>query len=225
MAVTFFRTLIMYVTITALMRFSGKRQLGEVQISELVVTILISELAAIPMQDFNAPVLRGIVAIVTLVNVEMIISYISIKSLKFRTVLEGHPCVLIEKGKINQSKMQLVRFSVDDLIEALHQNGITGIDKVDTAILETSGKLSVFPKAEHSPVTPSDMNITASEMQLPYTVISDGKIVYENASMLKLTRRKLEKIVRSKGYSGIKDIFYMSATKNGEQYIIKKEHK
>ena len=223
MAVAFFRTIIMYILILGIMRFSGKRQLGELQISELVVTVLISELAAIPMQDFNAPVLRSAVAMITLVALEIIVSFLSVKSLKFRTALEGHPCVLIENGKINQKEMQLVRFSIDDLMEALHQNGITGIDKVNAAILETSGKLSVFPKASELPVTPKDMNITVTETEIPYTIISDGKIVVKNMDKLKLTRRGLDKLIKRQGYKSIKEIFYMSMTKDNEQYIIRRD--
>ena len=225
MAVSFCRTIIMYIIILGIMRFSGKRQLGELQISELVVTILISELAAIPMQDFNAPVLRSIVAIVTLTSLEIVISFLCIKSLKFRTALEGHPCVLIENGKINQKEMQLVRFSIDDLMEALHQNGITGIDKVSAAILETSGKLSIFPKASELPITPKDMKLSVTETEIPYTVISDGKIVTKNIDKLNLSQRKLEKMIKQQGYRRISEIFYMSLTNSGEKHIIRREGK
>ena len=223
MAVTFFRTAIMYIIILAIMRFSGKRQLGELQISELVVTILISELAAIPMQDLDAPVLNGVVSIIVLVCLEIIVSFICMKSTVLRKLFEGHSCILIENGKIDQAQMKKVRFTIDDLMESLRQKGVSKIEAVNTAILETSGKVSVLLKDTHSPATKKQIDPKTKNEQLPISVISDGKFIKQGLEKSGFSKAYILSILHKKGFKSEKEVFYMTVEDDAEPMIIKKE--
>lgn len=223
MAVTFFRTAIMYIIILAIMRFSGKRQLGELQISELVVTILISELAAIPMQDLDAPVLNGVVSIIVLVCLEIIVSFICMKSTVLRKLFEGHSCILIANGKIDQAQMKKVRFTIDDLMESLRQKGVSKIEAVNTAILETSGKVSVLLKDTHSPATKKQIDPKTKNEQLPISVISDGKFIKQGLEKSGFSKEYILSILHKKGFKSEKEVFYMTVEDDAEPMIIKKE--
>lgn len=220
MATLFFRTIIMYITIIAVMRFMGKRQIGELQLSELVVTILISELAAVPIQDTSVPVIYGVVSILTLISLEIILSFISLKSIKIRKALEGTPSVLIENGTVNQEEMKRLYFSIDDLVESLHQNGALNINQVNTVILETNGKLSVFLKACDSPPTAKDLHVTVSDPPLPLTIISDGRLLCTNLKRLNIEAEKVDTILKKNGYDSKSEIFYMSLDVNEQAVII-----
>ena len=225
MAVTFFRTVIIYLSILITMRFSGKRQLGELQISELVVTILISELAAIPIQDIDAPVINGIISIVVLVCLEIIVSFAAMKSPVLKKLFEGKACILIENGKIDQKQMQKVRFTIDDLMEALRQKGVSKIDSVNTAILETSGKVSVILKNTCSPATKIQIDESTKDEPYPVTVISDGKFIKQGLEKLNFSKERIYRILLKKGIKSETDVFYMTLTPNGKDTIIKKELK
>jgi uncharacterized membrane protein YcaP (DUF421 family) len=178
MGIAFIRTIILYIIVVAAVRLMGKRQIGELQPSELVVAILISELAAIPMQETGIPITSGVVPILTLISLEIILSAITVISLKARTIITGKPSILISNGVINQMEMRRLRFTIDDLMEELRLAGIMSIDEVAWAILETNGKLSVFPTEENKPVTAKLMNITPSSGGLPNTIISDGTVSF-----------------------------------------------
>lgn len=223
MAVAFVRTLIMYTVILIVLRFSGKRQLGELQLSELVVTILISELAAIPMQDFNAPILRGIVSMITLVCLEIIISFVCMKSVKFREIMEGHPCIIMNNGRIIQKEMEKVRLTMDDLTEAMHQNGITDISQINCAILETNGKISIFKKSCYAPITPNSVNITVKKEDIFHTVIINGKLNQNNMDNLNFSKEMILKRLKANGIKKLKEVYYLGMNSAGELRIIKKE--
>ena len=225
MAVIFFRTIIMYLLIIVVMRFTGKRQVGELQLSELVVTILISELAAIPMQDTSLPVIHGVISIVTLVSFEVILSFIGMKSIKIRKLMEGHPSILINNGTIDQEEMQKLRFTIDDLIESLRQSGVLRLDQVSYAILETNGKLSVFLKNEEAPPTAKDLEVVVQNEKLPLTVVSDGRIIDYNLEKLKMSRELLLKIMRKNGCKDPSEIFYMAMDSEQNVSIVRKKKK
>jgi uncharacterized membrane protein YcaP (DUF421 family) len=152
----------------------GKRQIGELQPSELVVAILISELAAIPMQETGIPLVSGIIPILTLIACEIILSSITLVSVKMRQWITGKPSILIKKGQIDQKEMWRLRFTLDDLMEELRLCGYMGPDEVDFAVLETNGKLSVFPSCQNKPVTAGMMNLSCPEGGMPVTLICDG---------------------------------------------------
>mgnify|MGYP000870970322 FL=1 len=180
MLISFFRTIILYAIVITALRIMGKRQIGELQPSELVVAIMISDLAAIPMQNTGIPLMNGIIPIITLIIAEVTLSFITLKSEKARTIICGKPSILIKNGKIVESEMEKLRFNLDDLLEELRMNNYPNIADVEFAILETNGQLSIIPKSQKRPVTPQDMNIQTKYEGLPLTIISDGKINYKN---------------------------------------------
>ena len=174
MLISFVRTIILYAVVVIAMRIMGKRQIGELQPSEFVVAIMISELAAIPMQATGIPLVNGIVPIVTLMAAEVGVSYVSLKNKKARDIISGKPSILIRNGQIDIAEMKRLRFNIDDLIEELRISNFPNISDVELAILETNGKLSVQPKGEKQGVTLSDLGIQPSPNGLTNIVISDG---------------------------------------------------
>jgi uncharacterized membrane protein YcaP (DUF421 family) len=146
-----------------------------------------------------------------------------LKSLRIRKWIEGRPSVLIEGGKVNQEELKKNRFSVDDLIENLRQSGALSVDEVETAILETNGRLSVFLKKSKSPPVAADLNVTVSPQPIPYTVISDGRMLGMNMDRIGISEKQLLRILRKHGYKNRHDIFYMSLTRDNDAVIIEKE--
>lgn len=157
MTTTFLRTIILYLLVVTGLRMMGKRQVGEMQPSELVVAIMISDLASIPMQDVGIPLLSGVIPIFTLIIVEIALSQISLKNRKFRKLLTGKPSVIIHNGKILRDEMKKLRFNHDDLKEQLRIQGYVRIDDINFAILETNGQLSIIPKPQKQQSTVEDV--------------------------------------------------------------------
>lgn len=208
----------------------GKRQIGELQPSELVVTIMISELAAIPMQETGIPLINGIVPIVTLIIAEIIFSFITLKSEKARKIISGTPSILIENGKINEKEMEKLRFNMDDLMEELRINNCPNIADVEFAILETSGQLSIIQKSQKRPATAEDLNIPTKYEGLPITLISDGKINYNNLQTAHLDRQWLVDELKKFGITNLSDVFFASLDTDGNifyqlKYKAKEEEK
>ena len=160
MVIAFLRTVILYLLIIAGIRLMGKRQVGELEPSELVLALIIADLAAVPMQDFGIPLLTGIIPILTLLCITMALSVLTMKNVKFRAIVCGRPSIIVENGTLHQREMQKNRFTVDELMEELRMKGITDLSTVKYAILETNGRLSVLPYANQLPVTAEQMNVT-----------------------------------------------------------------
>lgn len=156
MIITFIRTIILYLLVVLSMRIMGKRTIGELQPNELVIAIMISDLASIPMQSTDAPLLSGIIPILTLIAVEVFLSFTSLKSKKFRRLLCGEPTDIVNNGKVNEKHMKELRFSRTDLLEELRQQGCDDINEVKRAVLETNGQLSVILKEKDRPLTTGD---------------------------------------------------------------------
>ena len=224
MGISFIRTIILYIIVISAMRFMGKRQIGELQPSELVVTILISELAAIPMQETGIPLTSGIIPILTLISCEIILSAITLLSTKARRIISGRPSVLIMNGQIIQKEMRKLRFSIDDLLEELRISGHMSVDEVDFAVLETNGKLSVFPSGANQPVTAGMMNIDIPAGGLPVTVISDG---YVSLPSLKHAGRDMNWLQKQLIPTKLSPtaVFLMTVDSLGKTIIIPKEIK
>ena len=159
MVIAFLRTIILYLFIIVGIRLMGKRQVGELEPSELVLALLIADLAAVPMQDFGIPLLTGIIPILTLLCLTMALSVLTMKSVRFRAVLCGRPSIIVENGKLHQREMQKNRFTVDELMEELRMKGITDLNSIKYAILETNGQISVLPYAAQQPVTEAQMEL------------------------------------------------------------------
>ncbi len=221
MIYTVLRTIILYIVVTLAIRLMGKRQIGDMQPNELVITLLISEIAAIPLQDTEQPMAIGIVAIFVLVFLEIIISVLSLKSFYVRKILNGKSVVVIKNGVIDQKAMQNLRMTVIDLIEQLRAQDVFNIEDVAFAVLEVNGGLSVLLKKDAQPVSVKDAELKLPDDPLPLPVISDGKIIYDTLNALGVTPQKLHKILKPK-HIAPKDVFLMMLDRDGNYNIVKK---
>lgn len=222
MTISVIRTLILYLIVLVMIRIMGKRQISELQTSELVVTLLISNIAVIPMQDTSLPLLSGVVPILLLVGCEIILSWLMLKNSNFRALVCGKPQIIISNGTVNQKKMKLLRISTEDLMEQLRQAGVFAIGDVKYAILETNGKLSVLKKPEKETVTAQQMNIENFDDEFEVVVISDGEIAEGSMNVCGVTKSWINKILKKNGID-IKDVFIMTANSEHSYNIIKKE--
>ena len=222
MLIVFFRAVILYALVTLCLRLMGKRQIGELQPSELVTTILISNIAALPIEDADVPIILGVIPVFVLAASELIVSTLSLKYKRFRTVLSGKPVTVIEQGIIDQEKLRMIRFSIDDLLESLRQQGVFKVQDVWYAVVETSGKVSVLQRSAVQPITPETVGLSPPEEEYPTPVISDGRLIEEALPLCKMTKEQVERAVRKKGLS-VNQVFLMTADKTGEIYIVKKQ--
>lgn len=222
MGIAFIRTVILYVFVVTAVRLMGKRQIGELQPSELVVAILISELAAIPMQETGIPLVSGIIPILTLVACEITLSAITLWSAKFRHVITGKPSVLIRNGVIDQQEMRRLCFTIDDLMEELRLCGYMSVDEIAFAVLETNGKLSVFPNCQNKPVTASMMNLSCCDGGLPVMLICDGMLSLPSLSGAGKDMIWLQNVLSAQGFSP-QDVFLMTVDSLDKTIIIPKE--
>ncbi len=217
------RTVIVFTGIIAAMRLMGKRQLGELELSELVVAVLISDMAAHPLQDIGIPLLNGIVPIIVLLCCEVLISFGALKSIKFRSAIFGRPSIIIRNGVINQAEMRKNRFSLDELSEELRKKDVTDISHVRWAILETDGSLNVILCADRQPLTPYDMNIKVTENGLPFSIISDGNIMEENLMKSGHDEKWLMSLLNKRGITDVRAVYYLTVDENDGVYMVMKE--
>jgi len=223
MVIAFLRTIILYVIIIVGMRMMGKRQIGELEPSELVLALVIADLAAVPMQDFGIPILFGIIPILTLLCITMIISVLNMKSIRFRALMCGCPSVVIRNGKINQKEMRRNRFTIDELMEELRMQSVTDLSLVKYAILETTGTLSVLLYANQQPVTAELMGVGAPEPGLPLIIINDGRIMSHNLESRGLTMDWLEKRLKEHLVKNPHDVFLCTVDEKERLYLALKE--
>jgi len=200
----------------------GKRQIGELETSELVITFMISDIASIPMQNSDQPILSGLIPIGVLTCLEILISWLMMKSPKFRQLTCGKCVIIISDGKINQKELCKLRMSTYDLCEQLRQMNVFSINDVAYAIMETNGKLSVLKKSEKQPPDANSLKIDVQKANLDLTVISNGKINNYSLMLCKLTQEWLEKILQENN-TKLDEIFLMTANFNKQFNIIKKE--
>ena len=226
MTTAFFRTLILYFILMVGLRLMGKRQIGELEPSELVLTLIISDLAAVPMQDFGIPLVNGVFPIVTLLCVSMLLSFFSLKSIRFRGLICGYPTFIIRDGKVLQQNMARNRFTVDELLEQLRSQGYSDLTAVKYAVLETSGQVSVLPYTKDSPVTPQVMNMTVQDdVTLPVLVINDGHIMSENLSASGYDAVWLDKQLKERRLTSPRQVFLMTVDEAGAVTCVAKEAK
>lgn len=185
----------MYLVLIAVIRFLGKRQLGQLEPSEVAVTMLLADLASIPMQDENIPVWSGLIPIAAVLGTEYLLSIFSVRSIKFRKILCGKPVILIENGKFLQDNMRKTRVTLDELISQLREKDVIDPTTVQYAILETGGNLSVFLNPESRAATAGEANIPAQREYLPITIISDGRLLSENLKKAGKDQRWLQKVL------------------------------
>ncbi len=184
MLITFIRTIILYLIVLVVMRLMGKREIGQLQPFELAISIMIADLASVPMTELGIPITNGIIPILGMLFMHMIISFINIKSIKMRQIICGKPSILIYRGKIDERVLRKERFTVNELQERLRGNNIFNISDVEYAILETNGEVTVIQKPDKKNLTLSDMGIQAQYEGLPYDLVVDGKVMYENLKKL-----------------------------------------
>ena len=223
MVIAFLRTIILYAFIIIGIRLMGKRQVGELEPSELVLALLIADLAAVPMQDFGIPLLTGLIPILTLLCLTMALSVLTMRSVRFRAALCGRPSVIVENGKLRQNEMKKNRFTLDELMEELRMQGITDLSTVKYAILETNGQLSVLPYAAQQPVTAQQMGLTPQEPGLPMVIINDGRLITRSLHSRGLNEEWLEKQLRQHHVKGIQDVFLLTVDEENRVYLSKKE--
>ena len=214
MVIAFIRTIILYLLIIVGIRLMGKRQVGELEPSELVLA---------PMQDFGIPLLTGIIPIFTLLSVTMIISVLTMKSVRFRALLCGRPSIIVENGKVHQREMKKNRFTVDELMEELRMKGITDLSTVKYAILETNGQISVLPYANQLPVTAEQMNVTPEDVGLPLVIINDGRVLDHNLKTRGLNREWLHKQLDERHVRHTEDIYLLTVDEQNRVYFVVKE--
>jgi uncharacterized membrane protein YcaP (DUF421 family) len=196
----------------------GKRQIGQLQPSELVVALVIADLAAVPMANVGIPLVNGIIPIVTLFIMEELLSFISMKSERARGIISGKPSILIERGIIMEHELGRIRYNLNDLLEQLRLKNFSNLEDIDYAILETSGQLSVIPKAEKRPVTLKNLNINADTQHLPVTVIIDGRTNSDNLHKIGLSDSWLINELKRDNVRSAKDVFF--AYLNPEKKLI-----
>lgn len=195
MIIAFVRTIVLYFAVIIAMRMMGKRQIGELQPFELVVTLMLSDLASIPMQETGIPLFAGLLPIVTLTFLEISLSFFSLKSKRARAFLLGRPSILIRNGVLDEGEMRRLRINLDDILEELRKKDIRSVEEVAIALLETDGSISAFPKE--------------SGGSIPYTLISDGRILTKNLQKCGISEKALRKMLGDKKPS---DIFLASYT-------------
>ena len=224
MITTLIRTLILYGLIVLSMRLMGKRQLGELEASELVVAIMISDLAAVPMQDLGIPLLHGVIPIVTLFCAEMVLSILCKKSLRIRQILCGKPSMIISDGTINQDELKRLRISVSELLEALRLKDVFDLSTVASACLEPNGQLSVLLKPTERPVTVGDLQLPTDGMASDYlTVIACGCLIRENLVASGHNEDWLMKELKKAKLTSHKDVFLLMLDDLGNSLLIPKK--
>ena len=205
------------------MRLMGKRQLGEMELSEFVVASLIADLASHPLQDVGIPMTNGLVPILTLFCFEVLIAGLSMKSIRLRTLLFGRPSTLVTRGVIDQREMRRNRFTVDELMQELRKQGMFDLSQVEYAVLETDGRLNVIPYPAALPPTAAQMGVQADDGGCPLIVISEGRVIEKNLRSLGHDARWLREELGRKQKPDPKEIYLMTVNQAGQSYIAEKE--
>lgn len=219
MGVVLIRSLILYIVVIFGVRLMGKRQLGELQPSELVITILISNIATLPLEDPEIPLLIGILPILTLVCYEVIVSWITLRSLRMRRIISGRPKIIIRNGQIEQETLQDLRISVDDLMTALRNNQVFEPEQVEFAIVETTGAISVYLKQAYQPLTRQDARLNPPPQNPPAVVIQDGCIMGKSLAMIGQNTVWLEQKLAEHRLTA-QEVFLMLADSSGKCTVI-----
>lgn len=221
MLIVFVRAILVYILIIFSIRIMGKRQLGDLQPSELVITILISNMATLAIENTDISMLFASVPIIALVGFELILSTLTLKFKKLRQIVSGSPVVIIQNGEILQKSMRKLRFSIDDLMESLRTKNIFDVQEVQYAIVETTGQVSILQKFESQTITPQILNIQGCESSIPIIVISDTKLIHSALATYNLDEKWLNKILKSNN-TYIENIFLMTVDKDQNYFIVPK---
>ena len=223
MATAFIRTIVLYFLIMVGLRLLGKRQIGELEPIELVLTLLISDLAAVPMQDFGIPLLNGVIPIVTLLLLSMLLSWGSVRSIRLRRLICGSPTAPILDGKVQQDAMRHNRFTLDELMQELRNQGLSDTTQIEYAVLETNGQRNVILQKSEQPVTPSQLGITAKSDGYAHIIINEGRILDNNLRMLGRDRSWHDREIKRQGAASAEDVYLLTLTETGKIFCQRKE--
>ena len=222
MLITLARSVILYLLLIFTVRLMGKRQIGQLQPGELVITILISEIAVIPMQDNDLPMAHSVLALLLLAAFEIIMSAVALKSSKIRRLLQGNSVIIIKDGVLDQKQLKKLRYTIDDLLEALRQKNVFDISEVQYAIAETDGTLSILLKPEKRTVTIENAKLKPTDDAFKSVLVADGEILNAELESIGMTKTQLKAMLNGKGLS-VKNILLLETDKNGNTNIIEKE--
>lgn len=226
MITAFIRTIILYLILIIGLRLTGKRQIGELEPIELVLTLLLSDLASVPMQDFGIPLLNGVVPILTLLSLSTLFSYFSLRSVRFRSLVCGEPAIIIRDGKLLQDVMRHNRLTLDELLEELRSQGICDLDDVKYAILETSGQLSVLLRADRQPITANQLGQQVTDdVFLPVVIINDGRLLRDKLNASGHDDAWLHQQLQKHGLTNTQDVFLFSVDELENIVCLPKEGK
>lgn len=223
MFIVMIRTVILYILVVIILRLMGKRQIGELEPFELVIAIMVSELAALPMQDVRIPLIHGVIPIVTLLMLQLAITVLEIKSEKAGAIITGTPSIIIKNGEIDIQELRNQRLSYNDLMEELRLNGYFNISDIQYAILETSGQLSIMPKNSSAQVTREDLKLNIPEEKLPINIILDGKLNQNNLKISNKNKEWVLKQLKSKNIDSIENAFLATIDSKGNFFCQVKE--
>ena len=223
MAISIIRTILLFALIMVCTRIMGKRQLGELEPSELVVAIMLSDIAVHPLQDPGIPLLYGVVPVLTLLCCEIFVSYMVVKNITLRAIICGKPSIIIDGGKINQKEMAKNRLTLDELTVELRKQNVTDINMVKYAILESDGSLSIMLRAGDSPATPNQMSLSVDDPGLPVMLISDGRTLQNNLEYLNLNEAWLKNELKKRNISQPEDVYIFMTDSSGNIYFSLKE--
>ena len=224
MITAFFRTAILYLLLIVGLRLTGKRQIGELEPIELVLTMLLSDLASVPMQDFGIPLVNGVIPIVTLLAMSMLLSCVSLRNVRFRTLICGKPAIIIRNGRLQQDAMRHNRLTLDELFEELRTQGVTDISDVKYAVLETGGQLSVLLRTAAQPATPEQMRLDCEDdVFLPTVIINDGRLLRGNLRQTGHDEAWLQAQLSENGVDAPSQVFLLSIDERGEILCIVKD--
>ena len=218
MLIGIIRTLILFTVVVIGLRLMGKRQISQLQPYELVIVIMLSALAAIPMENTGVPLLNGLLPILTLLVAQVVLSTIALKSERARGIICGTPSVLIENGKIVEKELARLRYNINDLLEQLRAKNMPNIADVEFAILETSGDLSVIPKSQKRPLVPADISVSTAYEGLPVTLVIDGCVLDKNLNKVNLSVEWLQSELQKFGIHRLKDVLFASLDTEGKLF-------
>ncbi len=221
MIISVIRTLILYIIVIGAIRIMGKRQLSDMQTSELVITMIIADIASIPMQNTSQPLLSGVIPVLILACIEIFISVMMLKSPKLRKVVCGKPEIIIADGKLRQDMLRKLRLSTEDLSVLLRQQEIFSIDEVEYCIIETNGQISVLPKVENRTPTVKDLNIPVKDKGLSTVVLSDGEYLYASMELCGIDKSWIDRILQTEGINS-SEVMMMTVNRLKEYSIIRK---
>ena len=223
MFIVFLRVLIIYLTVLIFLRLMGKRQIGEMQPYEVVITLIIADLATLPMSDTNIPLLNGILPLAILVLIHYILTLLTRKSIKIRRLMSGKPVIVISPKGIEYGALKDLNMCIDDLLEMIRQSNYYSFEQILYGIIETNGKLSIIPTSENAPATAKDVNASNPPAKLPHIIVSDGKLIKNALKSSIVDNKTFSKLLKTLKINSLKDLIILSIDDNGKVYYQKKK--